>query len=196
MKSTATRTKENKIDKALISSLLDYLIQEDKLDSANSVLNYLLDLYPNDFWLLTKQGSVYHEMKNYKKALEFSKKALKLAPDSPLVLWDHACNLDMLGKEKEAIAAWNKIISFGVTEIAFKKTKEGKRWAESIVNDSLLRIAVSYLEIGDKNLALEYLKKYFLNRRLGMPSSYSEKETRDMIRSISRKELHELDFAA
>ena len=197
MKSMKTGTREkSEIDKTLISSLLNHLILKEKLDGANAVLDYLLKVYPNDFWLLTKKSSVYHEMHDYKKALEFSKKALAQNANSPLVLWDYACNLDMMGKEKEAIAAWEKIISFGVQEVALHLTEEGKEWAESLINDSLLRISVSYFEIGEQAIAVTYLRKYLANRKSGQASIYSEKEMREMIHAVSKKKFQQLGVAA
>jgi tetratricopeptide (TPR) repeat protein len=34
-------------------------------------------------------SSCYYELRDYKKALSYAKKAYKLNPNSPLVLWDY-----------------------------------------------------------------------------------------------------------
>ena len=38
---------------------------------------------------------------DYQEALRWVEKAREIAPDCPLVLWDYAGTLDMLGRERE-----------------------------------------------------------------------------------------------
>lgn len=79
--------RNRKYNEAILS--LKDIIQEERKDS---------------FWLYSTLSSCYYELKDYKKALLYAKKAYKLKPNSPLVLWDYASVLIMLKKEKKGIA--------------------------------------------------------------------------------------------
>jgi hypothetical protein len=43
---------------------------------------------PTDRWLWTTLGLTFYERRRYETALQCSKRAVALAPDCPLVLWD------------------------------------------------------------------------------------------------------------
>jgi len=80
----------------------------------------------DDHWLLTRLGLTYYEEHNYKKALFYETQALRLAPKCPLVLWDYAGTLEMLGRDKEAIAIYRKLVKRGVDKIAYGECGEGR----------------------------------------------------------------------
>jgi tetratricopeptide (TPR) repeat protein len=153
---------------------------------AIDVLKKLLVDEPDSHWILTNIGISYYEMRRYKTALRYSKKALELAPNCPLVLWDYACALDMLDRKMEAIKIWKGLLRRGVEKAAYGDCNEGIRWAKSLLNDSRYRIGQSYLNLGKRKLALRYLREHLSQRKRGLPSIFSRKEVLKNIKSTEQ----------
>jgi len=65
----------------------------------------------NDHWLLTRLSLTYYEEHQYHAALWLALKALRLAPYCPLVNWDRAGSLEMLGREDEALKLYRRLLS-------------------------------------------------------------------------------------
>jgi tetratricopeptide (TPR) repeat protein len=128
---------------------------------------------PNDAYLLSKLSSTHYELYQYREALGIIKKALKVAPEEPLVLWHYAGSLDALNHDQEAINVYKKIIGKGAYRIAFIDTSEGIRWARSLMNDCRYRIGLCYRDMGNLSLGAKWIKQHLKNRRLGIPSIYS-----------------------
>ena len=84
---------------------------------AKKILKKLVKNEPDSFWLWTSLSSVTYELRDYKKALKYSRKAYKLNSESPLVLWDYAGVLYMLEKHKKAIKMWKGILNYGERKI-------------------------------------------------------------------------------
>ncbi len=144
----------------------------------------LLKSSPKDHWLLTNISTSYYEARQYDTALLFSKKALKIAPACPLVLWDYAGSLDMLEREKEAIKIWEKLLRKSVKTLAFGDCGEGIQWTESMLNDCRYRIGNSYANLGKKKLAIKYLKAHLEFRRPGLTSLYNQKEIKKKLSAL------------
>jgi tetratricopeptide (TPR) repeat protein len=153
-------------------------------EQAKSIAKNELRKYPNDVWLLAILSSAYHEQHTYKKAFQIIRKAIKIAPNEPLVMWHYAGTLDTLGNHKKAMHVYKKIIRKGIKRIAFKDTTEGIRWAKSLINDCRYRIALCYLDIGKKPLAIKYMRQHLANRSAIAPSIYPIKKVRRKLKEI------------
>ncbi len=169
------------MSKKIVKKIQKYS-EKERWDKAEQLLLGLLEKDPDDHWVLTKLASTYYEEYNYKKALKYSEKALKIAPSCPLVNWDYACALDMMNRKKEAIKIWKKLLNRKLEDIAFGECGEGIRWSKSLLNDCRYRIGVSYLEMGKNAYALKYLNEHIKNRKRGLPSLYSKKEVLKKVR--------------
>src|SRR5262249_18441229 len=112
------------------------------------------------------------EERRYRKALSIERKALKLAPSCPLVLWDYAGSLDMLGRRKEAIRIWRKLLQRGLNNIAYGECGEGLRWGRSLLNDCRYRIGWSYYKLGRLSLACRYIRQHIRGRSPKLYSIY------------------------
>ena len=137
-----------------------------------------------DFWLYTSLSSVTYELRNYKRALEYSKIAYLLNPDSPLVLWDYANALYVSDEKNRAIHLWQHILNIPEEVIAFELTTEGTLWARQLRNDCTYRIADAYYYLGDDKLALEYALSHLGARKKGQFSLYSKKEVLSLLKKI------------
>lgn len=138
---------------------------------------------PADHWLLTRLGMTYYEELDYTKSREEFEAALAIAPNCPLVLWDYACALDMLGADQEALGIFQRLIKRGVESIANDECGEGSRWAQSLINDCHYRAAKCYQMLGNSIKALRYYDRHLSLRKPGIPSLYSLKEVRKAIRA-------------
>lgn len=144
---------------------------------------------PHSHWLLTRLSTTYYEEHKYSKALVISKKAVKLAPKCPLVLWDHACMLDMVGKHKKAIMIWKKLLRRGVNRIAYDECGEGIRWSRSMLNDCRYSIGVSYRKMGNISLAIKFIKDHITNRAPGIPSIFTLSLVKNELTNINSERI-------
>jgi predicted Zn-dependent protease len=155
-----------------MSKAIEKLIDAEDWKGARRLIRAALRKEPDDHWLLTRLGLTYYEEHNYKKALFYETQALKLAPKCPLVLWDYAGTLEMLGRDKEAIAIYRKLVKRGVDKIAYGECGEGRTRARGLVADCLYRIATCYEEAGQHRKALAYYDRHLGQRGAGCESIY------------------------
>ena len=165
-------------------NVIEKYIEKENWAKARNEIRKELKTDKDNHWLITRLGLTFYEEKEYKRALHYSEKAKKLAPNCPLVLWDYAGTLDMLGKEKEAIKVFQKIINKGIEEIAYGECGEGIRWAKALYADCFYRLALSYLRIGQKRKAKENFEKHFVNRGRGIPSIYKINEVKKKYKKL------------
>jgi tetratricopeptide (TPR) repeat protein len=169
---------QNKMDE--ISVLLDNCRWKD----ARRLMKEELKQKPRSHWLWTNLAMTYYEEKKYTRALELNEKAMQLAPNCPLVLWHYACTLDMAGGIDEAIFIWKKILNKGINRIAWGVCGEGVRWSRTVINDCRFRLSLAFQKKGNTALASRYMRKHIANRRPGIPSLYSMKEAKEIIRDL------------
>ncbi|MEO7174282.1 MAG: hypothetical protein ABIV51_00620 [Saprospiraceae bacterium] len=153
-------------------------------EAAEEKLMQLIEDGDKGFWILCELSGVYYQLKDYKKALIYAKKAYLKNPNSPLVLWHYSIALMKNEKESRAIKMLHKILNYNEEEIAFKITKEGKRWAQSLRNDVGFLIAEAYYILSENNKALEYVQEHLKSRRKGLPSTYTKAQVLKLLKKI------------
>lgn len=127
---------------------------------------------PRHHWLLTRLSSVYYERRRYALALKYAEKAFAEAPACPLVLWDYAGALQMLGRHDEALELYARIVTRGVNRIATNECGEGKAWARGLVSDSHYRASLSLKAIGNEKASLSAFDQCLNLRGPGCRSIY------------------------
>ena len=85
---------------------LEKLLAAEKWTAARALIQDELLAEPANHWLWTTLGLTYYEEFQYKKALLCSRRAMELAPNCPLVLWDFAGCLEMNDQGSAALAIW------------------------------------------------------------------------------------------
>jgi tetratricopeptide (TPR) repeat protein len=105
---------------------------------------------PNHHWVLTRLSSVLYEKRRYAMALKYAEKAFAQMPTCPLVLWDYAGALQMLGRHGEALDLYARIVTRGVHRIATGECGEGKGWARGLVADAHYRASISLAALGNR----------------------------------------------
>ena len=84
---------------------------------------------------------MYYEQRRYALALKYAEKAFAEVPSCPLVLWDYAGALQMLGRHNEALDLYARIVTRGVDRIANGECGEGRAWARTNFRLALSSIA-------------------------------------------------------
>ena len=164
---------------------IESAIRADRWKEARRLIRIALREQPDDHWLLTRLSLTYYEQSNYRRALSYSKHALRLAPRCPLVLWDYAGDLDMLGRKTEAARIYHGLVRRGVRSIAFGRCGEGLARARGLVADSLYRLAHCYRDLGEQSKAVAYLRKHLQRRGPGCHSIYPIGEVRKELKQLT-----------
>jgi tetratricopeptide (TPR) repeat protein len=161
------------------------LIDQDRWTEARKLILSALKNEPDDHWLLDRLSLTYYEQRQYAKALEVIKNAYRLAPECPLVIWDYAGTLDMLGETKKAIKMYRRLFSMGERVIACGDHGEGWDYAQSLLADCAFRISLCYLESHRPLEAWIWLLKHMSMRDQGAKSIYDEEEVRQVLKTAS-----------
>jgi len=167
-----------------MASKTERLIEAEDWPTARLAIRAELRLDPKNHWLLTRLGLTYYEEKDYKQALECERRALAEAPRCPLVLWDCAGALQMLGRSQDALKIYRRLIRRGISEIAFDDCGEGLAWARGLVADCHYRMADCYRASRRPAMAIKSLTSHLTLRGPGCRSIYPL--------PMVRKELQEL----
>lgn len=165
---------------------IEAIVKQGDRTQAQRLIRKKLQAEPDSHWLWAILSSTYYEQREYEKALEYSQKALSLAPRCPLVLWHYAGALDQLGLTKEALAIWKKLLRRNLTSIAYGECGEGIVSARSLLNDCNYRIAKCYAWIEQNGLAERYFRKYLDNRRKGARSIYDVRAVKKKLAQVDR----------
>ncbi|MEO6521807.1 MAG: hypothetical protein ABIN91_09015 [Mucilaginibacter sp.] len=138
------------------------------------------------FWIYSRLSSCYYELRNYNIAFEYAKKAYKLQPWSPLVLWDYAGVLIMLDKEKRAIELLLRIQSMEDDLTIYGFSHPEIKWMKSFKLDSNFLIGRAYYQINQDRFAKEYLLKYLAQRKQGLRSIYKKADVVKYLKKLEK----------
>lgn len=168
-------------------STIETLIKGENWETARQAIQIKLRHDPHNHWLLTRLSLTYYEQRDYKRALNISKRALAIVPQCPLVLWDYAGCLAMLEKHTLAIKLYKKLISRGIESIAFDTCGEGVAWARGLIADCHYRIAQCYLANNNKKKTISHLTAHLGLRGPGCRSIYSFKKIKKELYILKSK---------
>jgi len=157
---------------------IDRLMDEGQWAEAKSLIRRELRIRPDDFYWLANLAFINYEQGDCDSALVTIRKALDLAPGEPLVMYYYALILRSSGYPAEAIDVLRRIIRKGERRIGTVETKEGIRWARSLVNDCRYEIALCFVALKDFESADKWLKLHIKGRKGGVPSWYEMEEVR------------------
>lgn len=136
------------------------------------------------FWLYSRLSSCYYELRDYDTALVYAKKAYKLKPNSPLVLWDYAGVLIMLKKEKRGIKLLQRIQSMDDDLRNYGFADADIKWMQSLKNDANFLIGKAYYIIYEDSLAKDFLLKHLSGREAGRKSIYSKNKALSYLKKL------------
>lgn len=133
---------------------------------------------PASHWLISRLALTYYEERDYERSLVHSKRAYKIAPYCPLVLWDLAGTYQMLGRYQTAIAAYRRLLRRGINTLAFGPCGEGVAWARGLMADCWYRLARCHKENSRRAEAIRSYRKHLALRGPGCRSIYSIRDVR------------------
>lgn len=166
---------------------IEHEIARENWVNARKLITAELRKDPDSHWLLTRLSLTYYEQFKYTKALELTTRALSLAPSCPLVLWDHAGALDMLGRTNEALTIYQRLIKRGVNRIAYDDCGEGLARARGLIADSLYRLAICYTTLKKPREAMSAYKRHLAMRGPGCHSIYGLKAVRRELNDLTSR---------
>ncbi len=143
------------------------------------------ELYPDDYYILTELSSICYLTNHPQEALNAAQKAKDLEPDDDvLVSYNLGMALSLNEMYLEAIENFDTILSMSIDDIAYGEHGEGRKWAQSIYNDSLYMKGVCYMELGKGEDAKKCLISHLSNRRKGLYSDFSRKQVLRRLRML------------
>ena len=166
---------------------VEKLLAAKKWSKARALIQEELLSDPADHWLWTTLGLTFYEQRQYDKALKCSKRAVELAPDCALVLWDYAGALYMTGREHSALAIWTLLQDMELEDVAYGECSEGMDWAMQLVNDVHYRMGRYYQWKGNKELARVSFGKYLHNRSHGVTSIYEVRKVKEYLNQLEQE---------
>jgi tetratricopeptide (TPR) repeat protein len=168
---------------------IEEALQRDNWEKARLLIRQWLRREPKNHWLLTRLGLTYYEQKQYKRALHYELKALQIEPYCPLVVWDYAGTLDMLGRKKEALSVYRWLTSWGEERLAYGPCGEGIRAARSLIADCFYRIGAILEEQGQRKRAVAAFREHLSRRTRGTRSIYPLSKVRRRYAKLSSRWL-------
>jgi tetratricopeptide (TPR) repeat protein len=170
-----------------MSSKIEALIGSDDWPAARQAIRAELRKSPKNHWLLTRLGLTYYEERRYQRALQYERQALAEAPNCPLVLWDYAGSLQMLGEDQTALKVYRHLIRRGITAIAYGDCGEGLAWARGLVADCHYRMAGCYAALRRPRLATKSLQNHLSLRGPGCRSIYPRAKIEEELRKLETR---------
>ncbi len=151
---------------------VEVMIRAGRWRAAREAIRAELKLTPEHHWLLTRLGGTYYEERKYLTALRYAERARARAPKCSLVLWDYAGTLQMLGRHREAVSVYSRLIRRGPRRIANGECGEGLARARGLVADCHLRMSDSLQALGRRREALAEFEAHLDMRGPGCRSIY------------------------
>ncbi|MGD0897889.1 MAG: tetratricopeptide repeat protein [Thermoguttaceae bacterium] len=173
-----------------MSEQIEALIAAEHWKAARRAIRRRLRKEPNSHWLITRLSLTYYEERDYETAWTYSQQALGLAPRCPLVLWDYAGTLDMLGRTAEAIAVYRRLVRRDLGSLAYGKCGEGLARARGLLADCLYRLALCYRELGRFKRSAKFFEQHLAQRGPGCRSIYPLAQVRKKYKEL-RSRQHE-----
>ncbi|NOU35848.1 MAG: tetratricopeptide repeat protein [Kiritimatiellaceae bacterium] len=168
-----------------MSKLIERALEEERWFEARVLIRDALQQEPDNHWLITRLGLTYYEQRQYKRALQYTRKALALAPQCPLVLWDYAGCLEMLDQPQEALDIYRRLIRRGVDRLADGDCGEGIVWARGLVADCHYRVARCYQACDNKKQARTAYRRHLALRESGCRSIYPKSEVKKELQQLN-----------
>jgi tetratricopeptide (TPR) repeat protein len=144
-----------------LSRQIDDAFDRGDWSGARQLIGRQLKREPGHHWLLARMSAAHFEEKNYAQALKYIKRALKVAPDCPLVTWDYAGTLLALGQCQEALAIYQRMLADAKRLASCPHGEgEGPDWGYSLALDCIFMIGVCHQNLGDRSRAADAFQAF------------------------------------
>ena len=110
----------------------------------------------DDHRVWARLALTYVEEQRPAAALDALEHALRMAPECPLLLWYRSSVLELLGREREAISAYQWLLDRGVTKLARGECGVGRNAARGLISDCCERLSVLHENEGRPEVASSF----------------------------------------
>lgn len=148
---------------------------------------YLLGLLSeksDDYYFLAELSNACYQLLKYKEALTYAQKAYQLAPNDYWIRYIYGCALLSKNKFDEAAEMFDSINACDVDFLANYEHGEGKRWAESLQNDSRYMRACVYEQECYHLAARDLFLLHKSLRKRGLYSNFSMRQVNNHLRTL------------
>ncbi len=167
-----------------IQSIIDSKKRSGDFHGLSLYLTQILTEMPDECYFFAELSSACYQLEEYDKALTYAHEAYKSAPDDYWVRYIYGCALLANDEFENAAAMFDSIISCDVNHIAYYEHGEGKRWAESLLNDSRYMRAVVFQQKGCNSEARDMFLYHRNNRKRGLYSDFSIGQVNKHIKTL------------
>ena len=95
----------------------------------------------------------------------------------------------MLGRKREALKLYRRLLSVGEQELAYGDRGEGISAARSLIADSYYRVALIWEEMGQRKKALAAYAEHLARRRPGTRSIYPLREVKARYKRLGSRNV-------
>jgi tetratricopeptide (TPR) repeat protein len=148
-----------------------YAIDNENFSYALEVLNRMVVFENEIAWYNAKKAECFYELRDYKKAVTFCRKSLKIQPNYPLALWTISNAFYYLQKYKQCIQYLYFLDEMDENMIGKQETSMGITWARSLKMDVCLKLADALYMIHNDSRAITYYNKFREYRKKRVKSS-------------------------
>lgn len=140
---------------------------------------------PEDHETLVSAGLKLHEARRYAAALRVFEQASRLAPECPVVAFNRANPMHMLGREAEAYSILKDLIRTPPAQLKRRCSSAGPRSLQLDAYYLLFRVVLDYRGVCAE--AFKYAAAHLRRRRRGLHSVWSVREVRAEVAEMRRK---------
>jgi tetratricopeptide (TPR) repeat protein len=108
---------------------------------ARRLLRSWLKADPDEHWVMAKMAQTYEEQKQYRTALNWAMRALRIRPRCPIALWELAYILNEQGRFDHAAAVYRALIRRSMRSYTTGPCAQSRAWAERFVSDCWMSLA-------------------------------------------------------
>jgi hypothetical protein len=116
--------------------------------------------------------------------MRYSREAVGLAPDCPLVLWDLASTEEMLEDDRGALKTYTKLFKLATGRAPSEPCWEGPNRMLSLLADCLYSVAGVLHRLGQRDKALWFIREHLEWRAACVKSIYPVREARRRLKEI------------
>ena len=154
---------------------------------------FVIKRNPHPLFLINYAIALYYN-NSYREALKYSKKAYVKDENDPFIIYHHAIILMCNKKFNNALQMFKKVASFSEYFLIKSKYGGNKKWAKSLVNDTIYYMAKTYFYKNDLSTSIKYYKLHLKKRKRGIASLITKREVRKELEGTIFLKNYELKY--
>lgn len=149
-------------------------------------LRRLLSKMPDEYYLLAELSAACYQLEKYDASLTYAHEAYQLASKDYWVRYIYGCALLAKDKLDDAAEMFDSIMACDVNYLANYEHGEGKRFAESLLNDSQYMKAVINQQKGYYLEARDLFLRHKKQRKRGLYSDFTIRQVNTHLKYLNK----------